>query len=94
MTAAPGYSSCEQLTRTGVNAFTAAVVLGVGPVKGHFTANVALSDLDEPRAAKLSGDLSGPLGAASGEGWLTLTRHENAAVSTIDTPFTFRAAPR
>ena len=61
---------CEQLTRTGANAFTATVVLGVGPVKGQFGADVALSDLEEPRSARLSGNLSGPLGAASGEGWL------------------------
>lgn len=64
---------CERLMRTGANAFMATVVLGVGPVKGQFNSTVALSDLEEPRSARLSGNLSGPLGAASGEGWLTLT---------------------
>ena len=66
---------CERLARTGANTFTASVVLGVGPVKGQFNAEVALSDLEEPRLAKLSGNLSGPLGAASGEGWLMLAPH-------------------
>lgn len=64
---------CETLSRTGDNRYAAAVVLGAGPVKGRFEAKVGLSDLDEPRAAKISGNLSGPLGAASGEGFLTLT---------------------
>jgi 2-furoyl-CoA dehydrogenase large subunit len=63
---------CETLLSTGDNRYTAAVVLGVGPVKGQFEAKVTLSDLDEPRAAKIGGTLSGPLGAASGEGRLTL----------------------
>ena len=48
------------------------MILGVGPVAGHFDANVGLCDLDEPRSAVLKGNLSGPLGAASGVGRLTL----------------------
>ena len=68
-TAIPG---CKRLTRTGNNTFKAAVVLGVGPVKGEFEANIQLTDLDEPRRAVLRGDLSGPLGAATGSGTISL----------------------
>jgi 2-furoyl-CoA dehydrogenase large subunit len=63
---------CEQLVRTGNNAFKATVMLGVGPIKGRFDANIELTELDEPRFAVLGGKLSGPLGAASGSGRLSL----------------------
>ncbi len=64
---------CRSLTRTGANQYAASVVLGVGPVRGSFDAKVGLFELDEPRSAVLRGDLSGALGAASGEGRLTLS---------------------
>jgi 2-furoyl-CoA dehydrogenase large subunit len=63
---------CRSLERVSENAFTATVVLGVGPVTGVFDAEVGLFDLDEPRSALLKGRLSGSLGAASGTGRLTL----------------------
>lgn len=69
-TAIPG---CRHIERVGEHAFKAQVMLGVGPVCGHFDANVCLRELDEPRSALLQGNLSGPLGAASGKGRLTLT---------------------
>src|SRR5712691_217981 len=63
---------CERLERVGQNAFKADVMLGVGPVKGKFEAEVGLFDLDEPHSAVLKGNLSGSLGAGSGVGHLTL----------------------
>jgi 2-furoyl-CoA dehydrogenase large subunit len=63
---------CRRLERVSENAFTATVVLGVGPVTGAFDAEVGLFELDEPRSAILKGRLSGSLGAASGTGRLTL----------------------
>jgi 2-furoyl-CoA dehydrogenase large subunit len=63
---------CERLDRRSATEFNAIVVLGVGPVKGQFDANVGLFELQEPKSAVIRGDLSGPLGAASGEGRLTL----------------------
>jgi 2-furoyl-CoA dehydrogenase large subunit len=68
---------CRSLTRTGANMYAASVVLGVGPVRGSFDAKVGLFELDEPRSAVLRGDLSGALGAASGEGCLTLSPHQS-----------------
>jgi 2-furoyl-CoA dehydrogenase large subunit len=67
---------CERIARIGAHAFTASVVLGVGPVKGHFEAEVGLFDLEEPRSALLRGNLLGALGAASGEGRLTLASQD------------------
>jgi 2-furoyl-CoA dehydrogenase large subunit len=63
---------CEHLTTTGPNAYRADVTMRVGPVRGTFTAEVALSDLDPPHALTLSGIGNGPLGTARGEGRVTL----------------------
>jgi 2-furoyl-CoA dehydrogenase large subunit len=63
---------CEEIARAGENAYRATVLLGVGPVRGRFAANVELSELDPPRAGVLSGTLEGPLGAGSGRGRLVL----------------------
>ncbi|MFG1478314.1 molybdopterin cofactor-binding domain-containing protein [Xanthobacter sp. V4C-4] len=64
---------CGALGATGPHAYTAEVVLGVGPVRGRFLAEVVLSELDPPCSGLLSGGLSGPLGTAAGGGRLTLT---------------------
>ncbi|MCH8858887.1 MAG: molybdopterin-dependent oxidoreductase, partial [Proteobacteria bacterium] len=64
---------CHTLHVEGPNAYLAEVSLGVGPVKGRFKARVLLSDLDVERSARLSGTLTGPLGAASGGGLVRLT---------------------
>jgi 2-furoyl-CoA dehydrogenase large subunit len=57
---------CRSLDLVGTNSYRADVSLGVGVIKGRFTARVALSDLDPPRAATLSGGLDGPLGITVG----------------------------
>lgn len=64
---------CHSVSLIGPHHYRAEVSLGVGPIKGRFTALVKLSDLDEPRFAVLSGGLSGPLGNAEGRGNVTLT---------------------
>jgi 2-furoyl-CoA dehydrogenase large subunit len=57
---------CHSLEADGEDSYRAEVTLGVGPVRGRFLANVALSDLEPPRAATLSGGLAGPLGSSRG----------------------------
>jgi 2-furoyl-CoA dehydrogenase large subunit len=64
---------CHRLDQVGPNDYRADVSLGVGIVKGRFAARVALSDLDPPRSATLSGGLEGPLGASVGSGRVQLT---------------------
>jgi 2-furoyl-CoA dehydrogenase large subunit len=63
---------CHQLDQVGQNSYHADVSLGVGMVKGRFTANVTLSDLEPPNAATLSGGLDGPLGVSEGSGRVRL----------------------
>lgn len=53
--------------------FRADVTLGVGPVKGRYKVDVALSDLDPPRSALLTGRAAGALGMGEGAGRVSLT---------------------
>ncbi|HEV2510497.1 xanthine dehydrogenase family protein molybdopterin-binding subunit [Bosea sp. (in: a-proteobacteria)] len=66
----PGCHGVQKLSETH---FKADVTLGVGPVKGRYKAEIKLSDLDEPRAATLTGSVSGALGTGGGFGRVTLT---------------------
>lgn len=66
----PGCHGVQKLSDTH---FKADVTLGVGPVKGRYKAEIKLSDLDEPRAATLTGSVSGALGTGGGGGRVTLT---------------------
>jgi 2-furoyl-CoA dehydrogenase large subunit len=59
---------CHKLDQVAPNDYRAEVSLGVGVIKGRFTAQVKLSDLDPPKAATLSGGLEGPLGVSAGGG--------------------------
>ena len=68
---------CNALKRTAENAYRADVTMGVGPVKGRFTANVRLSDMKAPEALTLSGSLLGALGSSRGGGDITLTPTES-----------------
>ncbi|MBX5453994.1 MAG: molybdopterin-dependent oxidoreductase [Acidobacteriia bacterium] len=61
----PGAHGVKKLSETR---FLADVTLGVGPVKGRYKAEIALSDLDAPKAARLSGSISGALGNGEGSG--------------------------
>ncbi|MPY69327.1 MAG: molybdopterin-dependent oxidoreductase [Alphaproteobacteria bacterium] len=63
---------CRKLDLVAENQYRAEVRLGVGPVRGVFVAEVGLSDMDPPKAATLSGGLSGPLGSSRGSGRVTL----------------------
>jgi 2-furoyl-CoA dehydrogenase large subunit len=63
---------CHKLDLVAENEYQAEVSLGVGPVRGKFTAAVKLSDLDPPKAATVSGGLEGPLGSSVGSGRVSL----------------------
>ncbi|MGA1857322.1 molybdopterin cofactor-binding domain-containing protein [Azospirillum sp. 11R-A] len=65
---------CEALDLVGPNAYRAEVVVGIGPVRGRYTAQVALSDLDPPSALTLTGSGTSALGSGSGTGHVTLER--------------------
>ncbi len=65
----PGAHGVRKLSPTR---FLVDVTLGVGPVKGRYRAEVALSDLDPPNSALLAGQASGALGTGEGTGRVRL----------------------
>jgi 2-furoyl-CoA dehydrogenase large subunit len=75
---------CHELDLVGDNSYHADVSLGVGPVRGRFSADVALSDLVEPEKVTLSGGVIGPLGASKGTGHITLTAEGDGTRVTYD----------
>jgi 2-furoyl-CoA dehydrogenase large subunit len=77
---------CHDLRKTGENDYVADVSLGVGPVRGRFTATVGLSDLVTETSGRIGGALTGPLGSASGSGLLRLSPSE--AGTRIDYDYT------
>lgn len=70
---------CHALDLVAENSYRAEVSLGVGPVRGKFTAAVRLSDLDPPRSARLSGELVGPMGSSRGGGVVALESIDGGA---------------
>jgi 2-furoyl-CoA dehydrogenase large subunit len=69
--AVPG---CEKLESTGTNIFVAEVGLGIGPVRGKFSARIELLNLAEPERLSMRAQAFGPLGTSSGTGQLQLER--------------------
>jgi 2-furoyl-CoA dehydrogenase large subunit len=65
----PGSHGVRKLSDTH---FQADVSLGVGPVKGRYKADVTLFDLEAPRAATLTGTVTGSLGSGGGSGRIAL----------------------
>ncbi|POR49999.1 xanthine dehydrogenase family protein molybdopterin-binding subunit [Bosea psychrotolerans] len=70
----PGCHGVRKLSETH---FKADVTLGVGPVKGRYKAEIRLSDLDGPKAATLTGSVSGALGTGGGSGRVILSAGED-----------------
>ena len=75
---------CHSLDRVSDNSYKAEVSLGVGPVRGKFHANVALSEMTEPEAATLKGGVIGPLGASQGTGHVRLAAEGDGTKVSYD----------
>ncbi len=63
---------CDEVTMPSANHYRTSVLLGAGPVRGRFAAEVRLSNLVEPSAVQLSGHVNGALGTARGTGHVSL----------------------
>ncbi len=68
---------CHSLEKCHHQSLRSEVTLGAGPIKGKFIATVSLNDVAIPTLLKISGDASGPLGRASGDGEIKLTQTKN-----------------
>ena len=62
---------CEQMEKTGDNRYNARLTAGVGPVKGVFTATVALEEITSPEHYKLVVEGKGQPGFVKGSGSVT-----------------------
>ncbi len=79
LAAVPGAHAIEKLSDTR---FRAELTLGVGPVKGRYRAEIALSDALPPQSVTLAGSAEGALGFGRGTGHVSL-REEAAGRTTI-----------
>jgi 2-furoyl-CoA dehydrogenase large subunit len=70
MSIIPGAHGVQKVSDTE---FRADVTLGIGPVKGRYSASIRLSDLNEPQSVTLTGGTRGALGNGEGSGTVTLT---------------------
>ncbi len=76
---------CESLTGSIADGFEAAVVQKVGPVKARFTGIVHLTDIDEGRSVKISGEgKGGAAGFAKGGAVVTLEPTPDGTRLTYD----------
>ena len=64
---------CRKLETPSPDLFTGQVRIGIGAVRGDYTFEVALKDLDPPRSVRLVGKGGGSLGGGGGEGTLILS---------------------
>lgn len=82
----PGAHAVEEISP---GHFRADVTLGVGPVRGRYTAEIRLHDLDPPAAARLAGSAEGALGGGRGEGRVALSRMDDGGTRLT---YTYEAA--
>jgi uncharacterized protein len=67
---------CEQLEKSDGNKYNAKLSAGVGPIKGVFTATVALENIKAPEHYRLVVEGKGQPGFVKGTGELTLVEAE------------------
>lgn len=64
---------CEQMEKTGDNAYNAKLTAGVGSIKGIFTATVSVENIKAPESYTLVVEGKGQKGFVKGTGELSLT---------------------
>ena len=75
---------CQSLEATGENEYQAVVNVGMGPVRGNFTARVAISDMDLHRSYRLSLSGNSNIGFGSGDSLVTLTEQDGKTTVKVD----------
>ena len=78
---------CTRLDPLANHQFIAELALGVGPVRGHFAANVRLHNIKPQRSMSLTGEVNGPLGASHGTATLDLTPRGDSVYVRYDYRF-------
>jgi carbon monoxide dehydrogenase subunit G len=71
---------CERLEKTGENTYSTTMRTGVGSIKGVFTGNVKLEDMQPPSHYRITVDGKGQPGFLKGSGDLDLEEVDGATV--------------
>ncbi|MEK6323435.1 MAG: carbon monoxide dehydrogenase subunit G [Acidobacteriota bacterium] len=71
---------CERLEKTGENAYSTTLRAGVGSIKGVFTGNVRLEDMNPPKHFRMVVDGKGQPGFLKGAGDLDLEDQNGATI--------------
>jgi len=75
---------CERLEKTGENAYSTTLRAGVGSIKGVFTGNVRLEDVQPPSHFRLIVDGKGQPGFLKGAGDINLDERDGVTVITYN----------
>ena len=75
---------CQSLEPTGENEYQAVVNVGVGPVRGNFTARVAITETNPFNSYRLSLSGNSNIGFGSGESVVTLEEAEGKTTVRVD----------
>ena len=75
---------CQSLEPTGENEYQAVVNVGVGPVRGNFTARVAISETNPHSSYRLSLSGNSNIGFGSGESLVSLEEEDGKTTVRVD----------
>src|SRR5918999_20249 len=75
---------CESFNPVGDGEYQAVVSLGVGPVRGSYSAKIAFLDQNPYRSYRLTVQGSSSVGFASGEAFVTLTEQGDKTTVQVD----------
>ena len=75
---------CQSLEPTGDDQYQAVVNVGVGPVRGSFTAKVAISEQNPHQSYRLSLSGNSNIGFGSGESLVTLAEQDGRTTVTVN----------
>lgn len=74
---------CEKLTATGENRYTAVIKAGVGAIKGTFTSEMAISEIEPQQGYTLSSRAKAPVGFVEGNGRVRLDGGSDGQPTTV-----------
>lgn len=74
---------CQSLEPTGENEYQAVVNVGMGPIRGNFTAKVAMTEANPYTSYRLSLSGNSSIGFGSGESQITLNEQDGKTTVTV-----------
>ncbi len=75
---------CQSLEPTGENEYQAVVSVGIGPVRGNFTARVAITETNPYHSYRLSLSGNSNIGFGSGDSLVTLEEAEGRTIVRVE----------